>query len=169
MTGPYDCDRIADLLPEFLAGRVTAEDDQRVRQHLEGCAECRNRANAVSLLQQTPIPRPDPDRWEYFVKGVVEETERRRRLTTPRRIWAITAVLVALALVIFIWSLFARPSQPTVPGINALAREVAELPEGEAAAWTAGLSPSGFMPAGFDTSGLSDEEIEQLVMEVGRI
>lgn len=165
MRDPGDCDRIGDLLPEFLAGRVSEEDDGWVRQHLESCAECRNRANAISLLQQTPIPRPDPDRWDFFVKQVVEKAERRRRLTTPRRVWAVAAVLAFLAVAIFLWNLFARPQ---VTGIDALAQEVAELPEGEAAAWTAGVSPTAFMPAGFDTSELSEEEIEQLVREVGR-
>ncbi len=53
-------------------------------------------------------------------------------------------------------------------GLDGLAHEVARLPEVEAAAWTVGLSPAGFMPAGFDTSGLSDDEIEQLATEVGR-
>ncbi|UCC71054.1 MAG: zf-HC2 domain-containing protein [Gemmatimonadota bacterium] len=168
MTGSYDCDRIADLLPEFLAGRVSAEDDRHVREHLAACRECRNKANAVSLLQQTPIPNPDPDRWDYFVRGVVEETERKRWLGPPRRIWAVAAVLAAIAVVVFLWNLFAGVNRPAATGIDALAREVAELPEGEAAAWTAGLSSAAFMPVGFDTSGLSEEEIEQLVAEVGR-
>jgi predicted anti-sigma-YlaC factor YlaD len=47
MTGQNDCDKIGDLIPEFLAGRVSEADDRQVRRHLESCAECRNRANAV--------------------------------------------------------------------------------------------------------------------------
>ena len=61
MNGPDECAGISDILPEFLAGRVSADDDRRIRQHLKTCAECRSRANAVSLLQQTPVPQPDPD------------------------------------------------------------------------------------------------------------
>jgi hypothetical protein len=52
--------------------------------------------------------------------------------------------------------------------IEAIAREVAELPDDEAQAWTAGMSPTGFMPAGFDTAGLSEAELQQLATEVGR-
>ncbi len=91
MTAREECDQIADLLPEFLAGRVSKADDERVRKHLETCVECRNRANAVSLLQQTPIPQPDPERWSGFVTGVVEEHERRHKKGL--------ALLIALAAV----------------------------------------------------------------------
>ena len=168
MTAFDECDRMADLIPEFLAGRVSEDDDQLVRRHLAECTECRKRANAVSLLQQTPVPVPDPDRWDYFVKGVVEETERRGRLALPRRVWGIAAVLVAVAAAIFLWMILAGVDRPNAAGIDAVAREVAELPDGEVAEWTTGLSPTEFMPAGFDASGLSEEEIEQLVTEVGR-
>lgn len=168
MTGAEGCGLIADLLPEFLAGRLPAEDDKRVRAHLEVCAECRHRANAVSLLQQTPVPVPDPDRWEYFVKGVVEETGRRKRLATPPRIVAIAALLAVIALAVFLWNLFVDPARSDAPGIEVLAGELAELPEDDLAAWTAGLNPTDFMPAGFDATGLSEEELEQLAREVGR-
>ncbi len=97
MTGFDDCDGVADLLPEFLAGRVSEQDDKRIRTHLQVCSECRNRANAVSLLQQTPVPSPDPDRWNYFVKGVVQETERRQRTFTRRGALIVAAVILALA------------------------------------------------------------------------
>jgi predicted anti-sigma-YlaC factor YlaD len=168
MTGSEDCAQIADLIPEFLAGRVSGADDERVRAHLEGCAECRNRANAVSLLQQTPLPIPDPDRWDYFVKDVVEEAERRRLLTTPRHVWTIAAVLAAAAIAVFLWAQLAGMNGAGAPGMEGLAREVAQLPEEQAAEWTVGLTSSTFMPTGFDTSELSEEEIEQLVTEVGR-
>jgi predicted anti-sigma-YlaC factor YlaD len=170
MTDSHDCDGIADLLPEFLAGRVSGEDDRRVRQHLEGCVECRKRANAVSLLQQTPVPRPDPDRWDFFVKDVVEETEHQSRWApVPGRLWVVAGVLAVIAIAVFLFNVvFAGVNGPRATGIEALAEEVARLPEGEAAAWTAGLSPTAFMPVGFDTSGLSEEEIEQLITEVGR-
>ncbi|NIN72552.1 MAG: hypothetical protein GTO46_11665 [Gemmatimonadetes bacterium] len=99
MTGQYDCDKVGDLIPEFLAGRVSEVDDREVRGHLESCAECRNRANAVSLLQQTPIPRPDPDRWDHFVTEVVEETEQYPRWAPPPGLlwYAVAAVIVVVA------------------------------------------------------------------------
>ena len=100
MTDREVCDQIADLLPEFLAGRVSESDDERVRKHLETCVDCRNRANAVSLLQQTPIPQPDPERWSGFVAEVVDEHERRHKSHTVLRIaLAVTSVIVIAAIV----------------------------------------------------------------------
>jgi predicted anti-sigma-YlaC factor YlaD len=167
MNRPDDrtCGRVGELLPEFLAGRLPADDERLVREHIEVCAECRNRANAVSLLQQTPIPAPDPGRWDHFVEGVVDAAERKRG--SRRRAVVIAAVLAVAALLVFAW-LRGAGVEGTGDGLDALARQVAELPEAEAAAWTVGLSPGGFMPAGFDTYGLSDEELEQLAREVGR-
>ncbi|NIR45068.1 MAG: zf-HC2 domain-containing protein [Gemmatimonadetes bacterium] len=97
MTASKACDQIADQLPEFLAGRVSEADDERIRKHLEVCADCRKRANAVSLLQQTPIPRPDPDRWDGFVDGVVHRADRRHRKERT-----IQVALVVLAAVIVV-------------------------------------------------------------------
>ncbi len=166
MTRPDECAQIEELLPEFLAGRVAAEQDERIRRHLEVCDECRKRANAVSLLQQTPIPRPDPGRWDDFVRDVVDVTGRRRSARRRRRAWLLAAAAVVVLGAAFILGRAAL--QPASMGLEGLAHEVAELPELEAAAWTAGLSPAGFMPAGFDTVGLSEDEIEKLATEVGR-
>lgn len=112
MTGSDECSRIGDLIPEFLAGRVSEDEDRRVRAHLEACSDCRQRANAVSLLQQTPLPQPDPDRWKGFVEGVVHATDRgdvgrrRRRLA-----WWALGVLVGAVLIVLLWSrLSAEPA-----------------------------------------------------------
>lgn len=111
MTNGDECAQVGDLLPEFMAGRVSAEDHDRIREHLAKCAECRERANAVSLLQHTPVPVPDPDRWEHFVEGVVDSAERRRRLITPRRIWTLVAIFVAAAVTLLLWVRFATSAQ----------------------------------------------------------
>ena len=168
MNEQNDCSRVADLLPEFLAGRLSDADDRLVRQHLERCGECRNRANAVSLLQQTPVPTPDPHRWDVFVNGVMEATERKSAGSTGTRRWYVAAGLIALVLLAVWWVRPVAVVEPDDFGIDALASEVAELPEDEAALWTVGASPSRFMPAGFDPSGLSEEELRKLFTEVGR-
>lgn len=168
MTRPDDCARIEEMLPEFLAGRVATEDDERIRRHLDDCEECRKRANAVSLLQQTPIPRPDPGRWDDFVADVVDVTGRRRLARRRRRTWLLGAAAVAVLAAALVLGRAASLRGPEATSLEGLAHEVAELPESEVAAWTAGLSPAGFMPAGFDTVGLSEEEIETLATEVGR-
>jgi anti-sigma factor RsiW len=70
-----ECASVGESLAQFLAGRLSGEEEQRVRAHIASCADCRQRANAISLLQQTPVPVPDPDRWNHFVSGVVDATE----------------------------------------------------------------------------------------------
>jgi predicted anti-sigma-YlaC factor YlaD len=167
MTSNDDCARVEELLPEFLAGRVSEADERLVREHLESCVECRNRGNAVSLLQQTPIPVPDPDRWSAFVEGVVDATERKSRSGSRRRLWWVGAAAAAAGIVVLSWLRVAGLDEGE-SGIDALARDVAELPAEEAGAWTAGLTSTDFMPPGFETSGLSDEELERLAREVGR-
>lgn len=103
MTGPNLCDGIADRLPEFLAGRVSESDEQRIREHLKSCADCRRRANAVSLLQQTPIPRPDPDRWDGFVDGVVDATSRRHRREQLLQVGiAVVAAIILIGVIIYL-------------------------------------------------------------------
>ena len=168
MSGSHTCSTIVDILPEFLAGRLTPEEDARVRDHLEKCSDCENRAAAVSLLQQTPAPSPDPERWDHFVKGVVDETQRRRRRYPSRSVLAVAAMLLLLAGSYFVWDRLDRGLAPPTDELERLAREVAELPEEEVAAWTAGLGSAGWPAAGFDTTGLTEEELQQLVTEVDR-
>ena len=167
MNDSNDCARISDLLPEFLAGRVSADDDAWVRAHLDECRDCRNRANAVSLLQQTPVPAPDPDRWDDFVDGVVDAADDQKRGSTTRRAVAAAAALVMIAGGVLVWQGIDR-SGDDGEGLEALAREVSELSEEQAAAWTAGLVGAGWPSVGIDTSGLTEEQLQELVKEVER-
>ncbi len=162
-----DCAWVSEWLPEFLAGRTSEADSERVRAHLEGCAECRTRANAVSLLQQTPVPAPDPDRWDDFVEGVVDETGKRKTPKAVRWISAAAAVLVISGGALLYMERGGGSGEPAENSIEALARDVAELPEAEAAAWTAGFAPLSGVPP-LAESGITVEELEQLVKEAGR-
>lgn len=162
-----DCSLAGELIPQFLAGRLSAEDEEMVRAHIAICSDCRQRANAVSLLQQTPVPSPDPDRWDQFVDDIVQATTDRDK-RTGRRGLRLVAVLAAAALIVFSWVRFVRIDADGSNDIESIAREVAELPDAEIAAWTAGLNPSGFMTAGFDASELGESELEELETEVER-
>lgn len=146
MNTPKDCSQVGERLPEFLAGRLTPDEESQVRQHLEGCIECRSRANTVSLLQQTPIPAPDPDRWDHFVEGVVAAAESRR----PRRgLWLAVAGVAAAAVLVLILVLDSLESRGWGEAeAQAFAREVAALPEEEARAWTIGLVADEWMVPG---------------------
>ena len=104
MSGPGECDRVSEVLPEYLAGRLADPAAARVRAHLETCPECADRAQAVSLLQETPVPAPDPRRWGRFVEGVVEAAERRHRRRRLRR-WIPALLLTAAVLAaLLLWA-----------------------------------------------------------------
>ena len=163
-----DCSVVGELIPQFLSGRLSGDDEVRVRAHIATCAECRQRANAVSLLQQTPVPVPDQDRWDHFVDEIVEATQTRGGTGARRRAWRWVAVPAAAAVIVLAWVRFGGVGDAGRADIESIAREVADLPDAEVAAWTTGLSPSGFMTPGFDASELGEAELEQLVTEVGR-
>ena len=163
-----ECALVGESIPQFLAGRLSADEEERVRTHIADCADCRQRANAVSLLQQTPVPLPDPDRWDHFVDGVVDAADERQRSTVRRRAWSVAVLLATAAIVVLSWVRLSGTGSGRPADIESIAREVAELPEAEAAAWTAGMSSSDFMSAGFDASELGADEFEQLVTEEGR-
>lgn len=160
---------VVDALPEFLAGRLPEDESVRVEEHLETCPDCRIKANAVSLLQQTPVPSPDPNRWDGFVEGVVTETGRDR---TRRRRWLVpglAVVVVAAAVAGIVWTDRGDGGPDSVTAetrLEVLAEEVAELPAEDVAAWTAGVTPS-TVPQ-LEDSGLTPEELERLVREAGR-
>ncbi len=162
-----ECAGVGESIPQFLAGRLSDDEEERVRAHIAACTDCRQRANAVSLLQQTPVPMPDPDRWDHFVDGVVDATNERKRVAVRRRVGSLVAVLAAAAVIVLSWVRLGGVGGGPAD-IDTIAREVAQLPDAEAAAWTAGLSSSDFMTPGFDASELGEDEIEQLVTEVGR-
>ena len=160
---------VVDALPEFLAGRLSEAESERVEEHLETCGDCRIKANAVSLLQQTPVPSPDPDRWDGFVEGVVTETGRNRLWRRRWFIPGLAAVVVALAVAGILLTERGdvdRDASPPETRLELLAEEVAELPAEDAAAWTAGVTPS-TVPQ-LEGSGLTPEELEELVREAGR-
>lgn len=163
-----DCSVVGELIPQFLSGRLSADGEARVRAHIASCADCRQRANAVSLLQQTPVPVPDPDRWDHFVDEIVDATQTRGRTGPRRRAWRWLAVLAAAAVIVLSWVRLGGVGSAERTDIESIAREVAGLPDAEVAAWTTGLNPSGFMTPGFDASDLGEAELEQLVTEVGR-
>ncbi len=164
-----DCAWVGEVLPDFLAGRVSAEDHERVRAHLAECADCRNRSSAVSLLQQTPVPRPDPDRWDHFVQGVVEAASQERQTRLPRFVWgAAAAALILVGAGLLTWGQFGRRDEGEELSIEVLAREVAQLPAMEAAVWTVGVAPIHWIPMGLDLGELTEEQVERLVKEVER-
>jgi anti-sigma factor RsiW len=163
-----DCSVVGELIPQFLSGRLSADEEETVRAHIATCAECRQRANAVSLLQQTPVPVPDQDRWDHFVDEIVEATQTEGGAGARRRAGRWLVALAAAAVVVLSWVRVCGRGDAGPSDIESIAREVADLPNAEVAAWTTGLSFSGFIAPGFGASDLTEPEFQQLVAEVGR-
>lgn len=155
MSEPRECARVGEVLPEYLAGRLPTEEEDRVRRHLKGCEECRERARTVGLLQQTPVPSPDPERWDRFVDGVVEATGRRRWPALVRWLWIPVAAAAAIV-VLLEFGPFDRNGWGESE-MEMFAREVAALPEAEARAWTLGLAAESWIVAGLEPDVPIDE------------
>jgi len=60
------CDRIAELLPDFLRGTLERERSEVVEQHLAGCAECRDDVAVWKKLGLLPAVEPGAASRERF-------------------------------------------------------------------------------------------------------
>jgi Putative zinc-finger/HEAT repeats len=60
------CERIAELLPDFLRGSLERERAEVVEQHLERCADCRDDVAVWKKLDLLPAVEPSPASRERF-------------------------------------------------------------------------------------------------------
>jgi len=60
------CERIAELLPDFLRGSLDRERAEVVEQHLASCAECRDDVAVWKKLDLLPAAEPGPGGRERF-------------------------------------------------------------------------------------------------------
>ncbi len=54
------CEHIAELLPDYLQGRLSAELHHNVEAHLEQCADCREEVVIWRKLSLLPVEQPGP-------------------------------------------------------------------------------------------------------------
>src|SRR5256884_6617063 len=54
------CEHIAELLPDYLQGRLSAEQHHNVEAHLEQCADCSEEVVIWRKLSLLPVDQPDP-------------------------------------------------------------------------------------------------------------
>jgi anti-sigma factor RsiW len=54
------CERIAELLPDYLQGNLNHEQDDQVEAHLELCAQCREEVATWRELAMLPQKQPSP-------------------------------------------------------------------------------------------------------------
>jgi len=63
------------LISGYLDGELTQRDDQRVRLHLEDCAECRNLAGEMRQLKEATMTSefqvPEDTQWDEKPRGTI--------------------------------------------------------------------------------------------------
>ena len=98
------------LLPEFVAGRLSSAESDRVRRHLDGCSECRlelrawQQTSAAARVHYGPGSVTVPERLADLVVGRVadEAAARRSRRVLPlrhRSTWLVQLVTSQVPLV----------------------------------------------------------------------
>lgn len=106
-----NCNEVKNLLSAYCDSELRGELHDQVRQHVEGCADCRNELNGFDRLSQlassaTVLP-PSSELWMQIANGLDSDkapTTTSRPLTSPRsatswstRRWAVLAATVLVA------------------------------------------------------------------------
>jgi len=144
------CGRVRDLIPDFVASRLSADDAGAVERHVAGCGECRAEAE-VARLVHAGRPRVP----EGLLERVLESVSA-RRAQPSRAWWGISAAAVAaLALGIGMSSHGGTAASVDVPGY------AYETEEGEV--W---VSDDGLLAGAPSFDDLSDDALLQLLDEL---
>ncbi|MGC2234040.1 MAG: zf-HC2 domain-containing protein [Candidatus Acidiferrum sp.] len=61
-----NCEQMGELLPDYLQGRLKAEQDSIVERHLEECADCREDVAIWKKLAILPVEQPSAESRERF-------------------------------------------------------------------------------------------------------
>lgn len=133
-----NCDNVANVLVDFIDGRLDAEAERAVERHLDTCANCRAlvvdlrtiRAAAFMLDRHEPAP----DVWTSLQQRVAAEPAPRGRvlaMPTTRASWSVwlgAAAAIILATLIGVLPLMRRseppPSQDADAGAEATVESV---------------------------------------------
>src|SRR5215467_696349 len=55
------CEQIAELLPDYLQGRLSPDHHSNVEAHLEQCADCSEEVAVWRKLSLLPVEQPSPE------------------------------------------------------------------------------------------------------------
>ena len=132
------CEECAFLLPLFVMGTLTQEEQGTVERHLEECKACRAEAQryapvAEALLYQVPLVRA-PESVRQKVARIPEQAEplkprsfpsRQLRLFSWKEAWAIAATLALLLLAV--WNVYLLTRWQTAQRQLAAQQEIIRL------------------------------------------
>jgi anti-sigma factor RsiW len=164
------CEKVQDLLPDWVAEILDDEGATEVREHLLQCPECAGEEKLVRTLFEGRPTAPDgleariqsrvrEELAESLVQtGVVKAIDSRRRWawnTTPTRALSAAALVVLSLGVGVIWD--GQTPEVTLEPVEVAAEE--PMPE----AW---LWDDGMVAGAPVYDGLTDEELEALIEEL---
>ena len=92
-----ECERVSDLLPDYVGGRLTGDAVAAVRSHLAGCADCDAEARALRALLADRVAAP-AGLHAGVVAAALARRPRRRRILRPRSLVLAASVAAALLL-----------------------------------------------------------------------
>ena len=163
----WNCDEVLARLPELAHGRGESEA-QEVFEHLESCENCQAEWEIVSLLVDAgpaPVPSDLEARLTAAVRADAEErvdgrSVRRTRSIPTWRLAAAAGIILAVATPVLVDRM---ADQPT--GLLDEAEVTAALGDRLPSPW---LDDEEGIVAGVPVlDGLSDEALEQLLLEMG--
>lgn len=169
-----DCERIRDLLPEWVLGESEPESRDLVREHLSQCPEC----SAEEVVLQTLLAsRPEPPtglseriqarvREEFGASPVAEPVDGQAKVVPlfRRRHWTPAWALSAAAVVVLSLGIGVIWDGEEIPEVGQDPLQVAvEEPIPEAWLWDDGLVAGAPV-----LDGLTDEQLEALLQEMER-
>jgi len=134
---PTTCDRLAEAVSLLAAGCLANEEDVEVREHLEGCADCRERFRQLCLVAQgvEHAYQPQQQVGGRIVAKAMRQIAagRTERSGSRRRLWlAAGLALAASLLVILAWDdyqTYPTPEPPGPPTLLAYERAFAQSDE----------------------------------------
>lgn len=98
---------VKEVLPEYLARRLSPEDAQMVREHLEGCGECRSELALVKRLAEESVPEPPISFWNALPGKVTSGVKDRKQklFSLPVPVWAggLAAAVLVILLILSPW------------------------------------------------------------------
>lgn len=97
------CDRLEEILIDYLYHELDSEETARFKDHLDGCASCAVRVRALGHVRELASKQPDPEPSKIVMNRIIahardEDTEKKRVWSFDWK-WPLMKVLVALCLV----------------------------------------------------------------------
>jgi hypothetical protein len=127
----HTCDSIRILIPDYLDGKLSAGEEEELRQHLTQCSSCAEEAEQLRPLMQNQLPvvrdeHADVD-WSRFSVALNAEIDRRQRRSRflPLRSAVLLPVAATVLAAVALW-FFLRPDDYPAEASPAYAVRIAE-------------------------------------------